>query len=86
VRIGAHKLHNSAQFAPCLVQRTRAHYEDAPSVWTRINTRIVKWVTQKAAYRAGIRDEVENKPLRQYRDPSLQISYMFGRVEVRERS
>jgi hypothetical protein len=51
---------------------------------TRIITRIVKWVSQKAAYRAGIRDEVENKPLRQYRDPGLQIAYMFGRVEVRD--
>ena len=56
----------------------------APSVWTRIISKIAKWVAQKAAYRAGIRDEVGNKPLRQYRDPSLQIAYMFGRVEVRE--
>jgi len=56
----------------------------ARSAWTRIIAKISKWVFQKAAYRAGVRDEVRNKPLRQYRDPSLQIAYMFGRVEVRE--
>jgi hypothetical protein len=50
----------------------------------RIISKTAKWIAQKAAYRAGIRDEVQNKPLRQYRDPSLQIAYMFGRVEMRE--
>jgi hypothetical protein len=55
---------------------------DAPL--SRIITRIVKWVARKAAHRAGIRDEVRNQPIRQYRDPTLQIAYMFGRVEVRE--
>jgi hypothetical protein len=61
------------------------HREDALcSRMSRIITRIAKWVTRKAAYRAGIRDELQNKPLRQYRDPSLQVAYMFGRVEVRE--
>ncbi len=41
-------------------------------------------MARKVAYHAGIRDKGRNKPLRQYRDPSLQIAYMLGRVEVRE--
>ena len=77
-RSSAHKRHNSDQFTPCPVQRTRAPNEDAPSLWPRIISKIAKWIAQKAAYRAGLRDELRNKPLRQYRDPSLQIAYMCG--------
>jgi hypothetical protein len=66
------------------LRNVRSHKSGHTFFPLRIITRIAKWVTRKAAYRAGIRDELQNKPLRQYRDPSLQIAYMFGRVEVRE--
>ena len=66
------------------MRNVRSHKSGNTFSPLRIISKISKWVAHKAAYRAGIRDEVRNRPLRQYRDPSLQIVYMFGRVEVRE--